>query len=78
MTIPRPVPPSGSAFLLTRLGAHAAGRFAQRAAELHLTPPECGVLGLLRGRPGLSQAQLSAVLGTIPSRVVPLLDDLGP
>lgn len=66
----------GSAFLLTQLGTHAAARFAERAAELELTPPECGVLGLLRARPGISQTQLAQVLGMIPSRVVPLVDGL--
>lgn len=51
-------------------------RFGQRVAELHLTTPECGVLGLLSGRPGISQAELAKVLGMIPSRIVPLVDGL--
>ena len=45
-------------------------------AALDLTPPECGVLGILSGRPGMSQQQLSETLGMIPSRVVPLVDGL--
>jgi DNA-binding MarR family transcriptional regulator len=66
----------GAAFLLTQLGTHAAGRFAERVATHGLTPPQCGVLGLLRGRPGLSQQELADVLGMLPSRVVALVDEL--
>lgn len=69
-------PTRSSAFLLTQIGTAAAERFAGRVAEIGLTPPECGVLGLLRGRPGLSQVELGKVLGMIPSRVVPLVDGL--
>ena len=32
----------GAAFLLAQLGAHAARRFADRVAELDLTPPQAG------------------------------------
>ena len=70
----RPVP--GVAFLLTQLGTHAAARFAERVAEHGLTPPQCGVLGLLRGRPGLSQQELAGILGMVPSRMVALVDEL--
>lgn len=66
----------GVAFLLTQLGTHAASRFAERVAEHGLTPPQCGVLGLLRGRPGLSQQELAEILGMLPSRVVALVDEL--
>jgi DNA-binding MarR family transcriptional regulator len=66
----------GAAFLLTQLGTHAAMRFAERVAEHHLTPPQVGVLGLLSGRPGLSQQELADVLGMLPSRVVALVDEL--
>jgi DNA-binding MarR family transcriptional regulator len=66
----------GAAFLLTQLGTHTAGRFAERVAVHGLTPPQCGVLGLLRGRPGLSQQELADVLGMLPSRVVALVDEL--
>jgi DNA-binding MarR family transcriptional regulator len=68
--------PTGAAFLLTQLGTHAAARFAERVADHGLTPPQCGVLGLLRGRPGLSQQELADVLGMLPSRVVALVDEL--
>ena len=66
----------GAAFLLTQLGTHAAGRFAERVAAHGLTPPQCGVLRLLRGRAGLSQQELAEVLGMLPSRVVALVDEL--
>src|SRR4051812_46669851 len=68
--------PQGAAFLLTQLGTQAATRFAERIAAHGLTPPQCGVLGLLRGRPGLSQQELAEVLGMLPSRVVALVDEL--
>ncbi|HEX3335272.1 MAG TPA: MarR family winged helix-turn-helix transcriptional regulator [Jatrophihabitans sp.] len=69
-------PPRGAAFLLTQLGTHAAMRFADRVAEHQLTPPQVGVLGLLSGRPGISQQELADVLGMLPSRVVALVDEL--
>lgn len=69
-------PAHGAAFLLTQLGTHAASRFAERVAAHGLTPPQCGVLGLLRSRPGLSQQELADILGVLPSRVVALVDEL--
>jgi DNA-binding MarR family transcriptional regulator len=69
-------PPSSAAFLLTQIGAHAAGRFAERIGEHGLTPPQTGILGLLRGRPGISQQQLADMLGMLPSRVVAFVDEL--
>jgi DNA-binding MarR family transcriptional regulator len=69
-------PPSSAAFLLTQLGAHAAARYAERIAEHGLTPPQTGILGLLRGRPGISQQQLAEILGMLPSRVVAFVDEL--
>ncbi len=77
MTRPRSGPPEPtSAFLLTQLGTHAAGLFAQRVAEIELTPPQCGVLGILGSRAGMSQQELADTLRMIPSRVVPLVDGL--
>jgi DNA-binding MarR family transcriptional regulator len=69
-------PSSSAAFLLTQLGAHAAARYAERIAEHGLTPPQTGILGLLRGRPGISQQQLAEMLGMLPSRVVAFVDEL--
>jgi DNA-binding MarR family transcriptional regulator len=69
-------PPSSAAFLLTQIGAHAAARFAERIGEHGLTPPQAGILGLLRGRPGISQQQLADILGMLPSRVVAFVDEL--
>jgi DNA-binding MarR family transcriptional regulator len=68
--------PGGAAFLLAQLGAHAAERFAQRIAELDITPPVAGVLGQLASVPGLSQQDLANRLGMLPSRLVVLVDDL--
>jgi DNA-binding MarR family transcriptional regulator len=68
--------PSGAAFLLAQLGAHAAARFAQRLAELDLAPPAAGVLRMIAAQPGLSQQELAERVGLYPSRMVALLDDL--
>jgi len=64
------------AFLLAQLGAFAAGRFGERAAEVGFTPPEAGLLRLISRAPGQSQQQIAAQLGTRPSRLVALVDGL--
>ncbi|HEY2299352.1 MAG TPA: MarR family winged helix-turn-helix transcriptional regulator [Jatrophihabitans sp.] len=69
-------PPASAAFLLTQVGTRAAQRFAERIGEHGLTPPQAGILGLLRSNPGISQQRLAEVLGMLPSRVVAFIDDL--
>ena len=64
------------AFLLAQVGAHAASKFAERMGALGLTPPDAGILRLLRLTAGLSQQELAAKLGIHPSRLVALLDEL--
>ncbi|MDD7965266.1 MarR family winged helix-turn-helix transcriptional regulator [Actinomycetospora lemnae] len=71
-----PVPPVGSAFLLTQLGTHAAQAFAQRIGELDLTPPQTGLLRAIAGAPGSSQQALADRLGTPATRLVALVDGL--
>lgn len=72
-----PIPKNrGAAFLLTQLGTHAAGRFAERVAELGLTPPDIGLLRMIGMQPGRSQRAVAADLGVVPSRVVALIDNL--
>ncbi|WP_404868884.1 MarR family winged helix-turn-helix transcriptional regulator [Kitasatospora griseola] len=71
-----PGPGGGAAFLLAQLGAHAAERFAQRIAELDLTPAQAGLLRLLVQNPGRSQRELADALGMPPSRFVPFADGL--
>jgi DNA-binding MarR family transcriptional regulator len=66
----------GAAFLLAQLGAHAAGRYAGRIAELELDPAQTGVLHLIAREPGGSQQALADRLGVAPSRVVALVDGL--
>lgn len=73
---PAPGPGPGSAFLLAQIGAHAAARFAARIAELDLTPPQAGLLRAVAAGPGRSQQALAALLGTPPSRLVALVDQL--
>lgn len=64
------------AFLLAQLGAHAASQFAERLETLSLTPPDAGILRLLRAAAGLSQQELAARLQIHPSRLVAILDNL--
>lgn len=69
---PRP----GSAFLLAQVGALAAARFAERIAQLDLTPAQAGLLRLIAWEPGQSQQAIAAKLRTPPSRLVLLVDSL--
>jgi DNA-binding MarR family transcriptional regulator len=64
------------AFLLAQLGAHAASQFAERLGVIELTPPDAGILRLLRIAAGLSQQELAAKLQIHPSRLVAILDNL--
>jgi DNA-binding MarR family transcriptional regulator len=67
---------TGNSFLLAQIGAHASARFAQRIAELGMTPPQTGLLRLVAQQPGQSQQVLAQQLRTPPSRLVPLVDHL--
>lgn len=67
---------TGNAFLLAQLGAHAATQFAGRIAGIGLKPAQAGLLRLVAWEPGQSQQALAAKLGTPPSRLVPLVDEL--
>lgn len=66
----------GAAFLLAQVGAHAASRFAGRLSEAGLIPAHAGIFRILSATPAISQQTLAAALGTVPSRLVALLDDL--
>jgi len=68
--------PSGVAFLLAQLGAHAARRFGERISALGLTPPDAGLIRKVASDPGISQQALAEHLGVMPSRMVALVDDL--
>jgi DNA-binding MarR family transcriptional regulator len=64
------------AFLLAQVGAHAATKFAERLVPLELSPPDVGILRMLRASAGISQQELSARLRIHPSRLVAILDNL--
>ena len=64
------------AFLLAQVGAHAASLFAERLGPLNLSPPDAGILRLLRIAAGISQQELSTKLKIHPSRLVAILDNL--
>src|SRR5215475_750870 len=66
----------GAAFLLAQVGAHAAARFGERLAPLHLSPPHAGILRVLSRSAGLSQQELASTLKMHPSRLVGLVDEL--
>jgi DNA-binding MarR family transcriptional regulator len=68
--------PFSVAFLLAQVGAHAAGKFAERLARLHLLPPHAGILRVLRKSGGLSQQGLAEVLHMHPSGLVAIIDEL--
>jgi DNA-binding MarR family transcriptional regulator len=68
--------PTGAAFLLAQLGAHAADRFAERITHLGITPAHAGILRFIARTPGLNQQRLAKFLGVLPSRMVLLIDEL--
>jgi DNA-binding MarR family transcriptional regulator len=69
-------PPSGLALILSQLGGQVSSRFAQRLAELDVTPAHVGVLRVVGQQPGIHQQALAGRLGAAPSRVVKLVDEL--
>ena len=68
--------PRRVAFLLAQVGAHVADRFADRVRDLALTPSEAAVLRLVGRTPGLSQRSIADRVGTVPSRIVNVVDAL--
>src|SRR5215207_9624339 len=67
---------TGAAFLLSQVGAHAAGRFAERMEKLGFTLQQVGLLRAIGAQQGQSQQALAEHLGLVPSRVVSFVDDL--
>jgi DNA-binding MarR family transcriptional regulator len=72
----KPKTQAGAAFLLAQVGAHAASKFAERLAELKLVPAHAGIFRILAAKPAITQQALATTLGTLPSRLVALIDDL--
>jgi DNA-binding MarR family transcriptional regulator len=68
--------PRSTAFLLAQVGARAAALFATRLQGLELVPAHAGTLRAIAGNAGISQQALASLLGMVPSRLVPLLDEL--
>ncbi|MEM5386350.1 MarR family winged helix-turn-helix transcriptional regulator [Paraburkholderia phymatum] len=66
----------GGAFLLSQLGAHSARLFAERVSCLGLTPGHAGTFRILSATPGMTQKELADALGTLPNRIVGLVDEL--
>jgi DNA-binding MarR family transcriptional regulator len=70
------MPSHRTAFLLSQLGAYSAEQYRDLVASLGLTPSDAGILRLLSRNPSISQRELADRLGTVPSRVVVLIDSL--
>jgi DNA-binding MarR family transcriptional regulator len=70
------MPSRRTAFLLSQLGASSSEKYRQLVAPLGLTPSDAGILRLLSRNPSISQRELADRLGTVPSRVVVLIDSL--
>jgi DNA-binding MarR family transcriptional regulator len=68
--------PRSTAFLLAQVGARAAALFAAHLQELGLAPVHAGTLRAIAGNAGISQQALASLLGMVPSRLVPVLDEL--
>lgn len=71
-----PSRPTGAAFLLAQLGAHAADAFGERIAVLGIAPPHAGIMRIIAAMPSCNQQSLAARLGVLPSRMVMLIDEL--
>ena len=71
-----PPRPTGAAFLLAQLGAHAADRFGERIKGLGIAPRHAGILRIIATTPACNQRMLAKRLGVLPSRMVILLDEL--
>jgi DNA-binding MarR family transcriptional regulator len=67
---------SSPAFLLAQVGAHAASKFAERLRPIGLSPAHAGILRILDAAPGITQQKLAGALGSPPSRLVALVDEL--
>jgi DNA-binding MarR family transcriptional regulator len=68
--------PSHVAFLLSQAGGRSAQEFARLLAPLGLTPPDAGILRIVRQQEGISQQNLAKALHMHPSRLVALIDAL--
>lgn len=68
--------PSTLGFLLSQLGIYAAGRFAQRIAEVDLQPPLFRVLNVVDAAEGQSQQAIGAAIEAPASRMVAIVDEL--
>ncbi len=68
--------PSTLAFLLSQVGTHASRRFAERIAEVDLSPSLFRILNLIDAVEGRSQQAIGEATQVPPSRMVALVDEL--
>src|SRR5438093_8789076 len=69
-------PEAAVGFLVSAVGWHSSQGFATALVPLGLEPPHAGLLRQVAANEGRSQQALAEALGTAPSRVVALVDDL--
>lgn len=74
--LPTGGPADSVGFLLSRLGAWSASRFAARLRPLELEPKHAAILRIVGTSGGISQQELAERLGVPASRMVALIDDL--
>lgn len=73
---PHPALTRNTGFLLSRVGAFAQRRFAERMAGLGLTPRMWGALNVLSAEGAISQHALCRCVGMDPSSMVATIDEL--
>src|SRR5438046_10437083 len=67
--------PTGAAFLLAQLGAHAADRFGERIKQLRLAPRHAGILRIIEKTPSCNQRTLAKKpRGTPNPMAIPMSD----
>lgn len=69
-------PHVGLAFLLSQVGAHAAGCFGERLVALGITAQHAGLLRTLGSNGGMTQQAVAKLFKIFPSRLVGLIDEL--
>lgn len=69
-------PADSVAFLVAKVGFHAAARYGQRLGALDLQPPHVGVLRAVAADKGQSQREIARRMHVPPSRMVSYIDDL--
>ncbi len=68
--------PSTLAFLLSQVGIYASRAFAERMAEIDMSPPQFRVLNVVEAAEGQSQQAIGEAIQAPASRMVAIVDEL--